>query len=277
MDQKREGRSHAAAERDASRASSDDDALVTQIARKHAHFHRLLGALLVDLGEGVETHWLSEEGHAVTDDPERNAYAKAVYVVHDLGPFTARLAQLDDVRHEAMDLMGVPEPPASLLTPKVFTGVTEARILTNTGFASRTRKRVDVLASLTAQRDTTESALAMFQSFPERTHKRDEIAQELSEIDAALMALEASDAESLRQHYRYTRHMCHVYYQEPGAFDQIYVGDVGVVLQGVAPQVARHAPKRRKHRRTTGIEPLAKVGPYVFYEEVAWRAARERS
>ena len=259
--------------------SPDQDANASEreVARKHAHFHRVLGALLIDLGRLAQVFWLSDDHHVVTDDPEPNRYAKAVYVLADVAPYRPALAELEEVRAEALSLMGVREPTQSLLIPKIRLGVTEARILTNTGFASRRRARQDVIATLRAQRDATEAALVTFASYPERAHKRDEIADELSELNAALHDLEASNADLLRQHYRYTRYMCHVHYQDPERFDQLYVGDVGVVLQGADPRVARHDPRRRKHRRTEGVEPIASVGAYLFYEEDAWRAARASS
>lgn len=248
-----------------------------EVARKHAHFHRVLGELLTTLGRETQTFWLSGDRHEIGDGPERNRYAKAVYVAKDLAPYRGALDELDGVRAEALSLMGAQEPTPSLLSPKVCEGVAEARILTNTGFASRRRARADVIAALAAQRDAAEAALDAFASYPERAHKRDEIAQELSELSAALHALRASRSASLRQHYRYTRHMCHIHYLDPERFDQLYVGDVGVVLQGPAPRVARHDPRRRKHRRTEGAVPVASFGPYLFYEEDAWQAARGSS
>ena len=259
----------------ASEASAE---IEQEIARKHAHFHRVLGELLTDLGrEAKRTFWLNDDHHEVTNDPKRNRYAKAVYVVEEIKPFQETLRELEKLQAEALALMGAHEPTPSLLTPKVCTEVAEARILTNTGFASRRRARADVIAKLGAQRDATEAALVTFASYPERTHKRDEIAEELSALNAALHGLEASTAEFLRQHYRYTRYMCHVHYDDPDRFDQLYVGDVGVVLQGSSARVTRHDPRRKKHRRTEGVEPIASVGPYLFYEEDAWRAARASS
>lgn len=248
-----------------------------EIARRHAHFHRVLGGLLVELGRMANTFWLSGDHHEIREVPEPNEYAKAVYVVEDLEPYRGALEELAEVQAEALSVMGVPEPTPSLLAPKVCEGVAEARILTNTGFASRRRAREDVIATLASQRDAAEAALVTFASYPEREHKRDEIAEELSELNAALHGLEASGAAYLRQHYRYTRYMCHVHYEDPGRFDQLYVGDVGVVLQGSAPDVARHDPRRRKHRRTEGVEPIASFGPYLFYDEDAWREARASS
>ena len=259
--------------------SPDEDATASEreVARRHAHFHRVLGELLVDLGRETHVFWLSDDHHDVTDDPEPNRYAKAVYVLDDVSRYRAALAELEEVRAEALSLMGVREPTQSLLMPKICLGVTKARILTNTGFASRRRARADVMATIAAQRDATEAALVTFASYPERAHQRDRIAEELSELNAALHGLESANATFLRQHYRYTRYMCHVHYQDPDRFDQLYVGDVGVVLQGANPSVARHDPRRRKHRRTVGVEPVASVGPYLFYEEDAWRAARASS
>ena len=263
-----------AAGNSASDASADRE---REISRKHAHFHRVLGAFLVDLGREAETFWLSDDHHEVTDEPERNRYAKAVYVVEDIARYASPLEELDEVRAEALSLLGAKEPTPSLLAPKVCVDVTEARILTNTGFASRRRSRSDVVNTLAAQRDATEAALVTFASYPERAHKRDEIAEDLSELNAALHALESSHATYLRQHYRYTRYMCHVHYSDPGRFDQLYVGDVGVILQGSAPHVTRHDPRRRTHRRTEGVKPIANYGPYLFYDEDAWQSARASS
>lgn len=249
----------------------------TRIARRYAHFHRVLGDLLLDLGKSATTHWLTHDRHRVTDEPTENRYAKAVYVLRDLSTVGPRLAELRDVQADAMRLIGNAEPTQSLLLPKVCERVTEARILENIGFASRARKRADVLARLARQRDVAESALETFSSYPSRLEKQVELQAELAELERGLRALRASDALTLREHYRYPRWMCHVYYEDPDAFDQLYVGDVGVILQGRNADVRRHDPKRRKHRRTEGVEPLVAVGPYVFYDEGEWRAARERA
>jgi hypothetical protein len=249
----------------------------TRVARRYAHFHRVLGDLLLDLGEHARTFWLTGDRHRVTDEPVANRYAKAVYVLRDLAPFEAALAELTEVQAEAMQLIGNAEPTQSLLIPKVCRNVTEARILENTGFASRARERSHVLARLGRQRDAARAALETFASYPARLDKQREIQGELAELERGLAVLQASEARKLREHYRYPRWMCHVYYEDPDAFDQLYVGDVGVILQGRHADVRRHDPKRRKHRRTEGVEPLVAIGPYVFYDEGDWRAARERS
>ena len=249
----------------------------TQIARRYAHFHRVLGGLLVSLGEEAETFWLGGQEHLVTDEPIDNAYAKAIYVVRDLGPYEGALAELAEVQAEAMALIGNDEPTHALLTPKVCRAVREARILTNTGFASRVRERSAVVARFAGQRDVALAAREAFASFAGRQDKLQAIERELAELEGALLALRASEVATLREHYRYTRYMCHVHYEDPGAFDQLYVGDVGIVLQGREPDVGRHRPPRRRHRRTPGVEPVATIGPYVYYEERAWREARERA
>ena len=249
----------------------------TRIARRYAHFHRVLGALLARLGEEVDTFWLGGDGHRITDEPVDNAYAKAVYVVRELTPYQDDLAELAEVQAEAMALIGNAEPTHALLTPKICQAVREARILTNTGFASRARERSAVVARLSGQRDAALAARETFASFGGREGKLQAIERELAVLERALRALRASDAATLREHYRYTRHMCHVHYEDPDAFDQLYVGDVGIILQGRSPHVRRHRPKRRRHRRTPDVEPIATVGPYVFYEERAWREARDRA
>lgn len=248
-----------------------------RIARHYAHFHRVLGELLLALSEREQTFWLTADRHRVTPKEADNRYAKAVYVVSDLTPYEDDFAELEEVRGKALARMGSPMASQALLVPKVCRNVDVARILENTGFSSRSRKRSDVLGRLAQWRETALAARSVFAGFASRAEKLREIQRELGEIDAGLRALEAVDAAVLREHYRYPRYMCHVYYGDSDAFDQLYVGDVGVVLQGRRAQVRRHAPKRRKHRRTKGVTPLATVGPYVFYDEEAWREARERA
>lgn len=252
------------------------ESLETRIARRYAHFHRVLGELLVALAERERTLWLTDARHRITSEPEDNRYAKAVYVLADLTQHEEALERLADVQREAMALIGNATPTQSLLIPKVCRHVREARILTNTGFASRVRERADVLARLETRRADAAAALETFAGFPDRVEKRREIEAEIGELEAGLRALRASAGEQLREHYRYPRHMCHVYYEDPAAFDQLYVGDVGIVLQGATAEVRRHDPKRRKHRRTPGVEPVASIGPYVYYDEAAWQEARRR-
>ena len=249
----------------------------TKIERRYAHFHRVLGELLVRLGEREQTFWLEGERHRIVDAIEANEYAKAVYVVPDLRPYEDDLAELAEVRADALALMGASEPTQALLTPKVCRGVARARILSNTAFASRARARSDVLNRFAARRDAAVAAAETFAGYSDRQAKLEEIERELDALEAGLRALRSTNAVELREHYRYQRFMCHVHYPAPREFDQLYVGDVGIILQGRDAEVQRHRPKRRKHRRTPGIEPLAIIGPYTFYEEHAWREARSRA
>lgn len=258
--------------------AEDVESLETRIERRYAHFHRVLGDLLLRLGREADTFWLVDARHRVTDASQPNEYARAVYVIEDLAPYETVLSELERVQAEALRLIGNGRPTQALLMPKVCRNVREARILENTGFASRARKRSDVLDRLLRQRAAAEVARERLFGFRDRADTVAAIERELRELEAGIASLQSKVGDTLREHYRYVRHMCHVYYRAPaGAFDQLYVGDVGVILQGESPEVHRHDPRRRKHRRTPGIEPLASIGPYVYYDEAAWREARARA
>ena len=63
--------------------------------RTYAHFHRVLGELLMELAALPGTLWLSDkEQHVLRGEGERNTYARALYRVASLEPYRERLAEL---------------------------------------------------------------------------------------------------------------------------------------------------------------------------------------
>lgn len=254
--------------------SSTASAEPARVDRRYARFHRILGELLVRLGSDARTFWLTDDRHRIGATGTDNSYAKAVYVAPDLDRYEPALAELDDAQRDAMAAAGLEEPTQSLLTPKVCRDVRAARILTNTGFSSRARDRDAILDRFERQLQSAREGLEAFYGTPGREARVRELEDEIRELTAGMEALRQSGEGVFREHYRYPRYMCHVYYEDPDAFDQLYVGDVGVILQGRRADVERHQPLRRRHRRTEGVEPVAEIGPYVFYEESAWQRAR---
>ena len=84
-----------------------NDKQLGELERIYAHFHRVLGPLLVELAELPGTVWLDEaRAHVLTGEGEDNVYARAIYPVTDLAPYRERLAELAKVQAAGTELLG---------------------------------------------------------------------------------------------------------------------------------------------------------------------------
>ena len=134
------------------------EAQLGELERIYAHFHRVLGPLLVELSELPGTVWLEEvQRHVLTGEGEENRYARAIYLVSNLEPYRERFSELGRVQATGLELLGG-ESPKGLLPPRTVEGVRHVRISQHPNFVTKVlsqkgaRERLEALLATTKQR-----------------------------------------------------------------------------------------------------------------------------
>src|SRR5690606_32074507 len=114
------------------------------IGRAVAHYHRLLSELLPALVEDAEAGeaqivWLDEVQRHVIRDDAPNEYARAAYLLKDLGRHEHAFQELERVQREVQRLAAEQGDNADLLvTPEVRTGIKHVRLQKVDTFVSTT-------------------------------------------------------------------------------------------------------------------------------------------
>jgi len=247
------------------------------LERALAHFHRLLGELLTHLVEDghngeAEIVWLDErKEHRIRED-EPNEYARAVYLLKDLGRYERVIQEMAQVESEVQELyaqLGVDKSP--LVTPDVRLGLAHVRVQKVDTFVSSTMTGASARGSLAQTRNALAKDLAF-----ERGAGLSGAAEALAEAESALAALK--DVENVRVRWPMTRYHAVLHPLDPDApGERVYVTKAGLIAVGPGVTLSRaDAPRRRRRDRVT-IAPLAEYQGRLYFDLKEWEAAREKA
>ena len=170
------------------------EAQLSELGRIYAHFHRVLGPLLVELAASAETVWLGEpREHVLTGEGEDNRYARAIYLVSDLGPYRERLGELEHVQAAGLELLGGDERPKGLLPPRYVEKVRHVRISQHPNFVTKVLSPKGAKERLEGLLATTKDSLRQFERYATTFDpKREQIEAEVGALDEALAFVEGA-------------------------------------------------------------------------------------
>lgn len=245
------------------------------IGRAVAHYHRLLSELLPALVEDAEAGeaqivWLDEVQRHVIRDDAPNEYARAAYLLKDLGRHEHAFQELERVQREVQRLAAEQGDNADLLvTPEVRTGIKHVRLQKVDTFVSTTmtgaaaRGGVAQVRNRLARDLSAEHAAGMSGS-----------AELLAEAERALEALK--DVENVRARWPYTRYHAVLHpLDESLESERVYVTKPGLIAVGPGVSLSwADAPRRRRSDRVT-LAPLAEFQGRLYYDLEEWEAARD--
>ncbi len=243
--------------------------------RTYAHFHRVLGALVTELGALPGVIWLTDQRHVLPGDGARNDYAWAIYRVSELGPYRAPLAELEVVQQRAVTELGLGRVPRELLLPQVIEGVTHVQLGESGGYRSSPKEKKAVLAILETALKTTQKNLSEFQ----RHGGEDEGTRRLGAEVEAIEKVKETVLDAPEQPYR-------VRVWQPQRFNPyIYRGDAeprqvrcrkhGLILVGESIGMRPPREVRRVRSDKRKLKPLFAFGRTQVYLESDWQGAKE--
>ena len=245
----------------------------TRTDRTYAHFHRVLGELLMELSALPGTLWLSDkEQHSLRGEGERNTYARALYRVSSLEPYRERLAELSGVQQQAITELGLGKPPRELLLPQVIEQVTHVRLSEIASYRTTPVSKQNALAKIDTALITTRKNLGEFQRYGAQDDGVKRLEGEVKAIEAVRETVLQAQEETYRMRVKQVRYRPYVYLvgEKPLQVDSrthglILVGpDVGVSY----PNAVRQP---RSDQRT--VEPLFEFGKTRIYLEREWQEA----
>lgn len=244
------------------------------IERIYAHFHRVLAELLAELTENAQVTWLETTGHELTGDYRQNTYNPAIYIVPELEPYRAHLAELLDVQAEALETGGQKRPGRNLLPPLAVEDVTHVRISRYTGQTGRTITRESALTRLRQLEQTTVSNLKEFEQYATRHDPaRKRLEAEIKNLRKAISTVEKSKSDRLRESYRHTVIRPYIYTRD-GNSQQLHMRNTGLIAAGSDVSLDWRRGPRRTRSDKIRISPLASAGALDFYDLAAWEAAK---
>lgn len=243
--------------------------------RTYAHFHRVLGTLLTELGALPGVIWLTDQRHVLRGDRERNDYAWAIYRVGELEPYLAPLAELEAVQQKAVKEMGLGQVPRELLLPQVIEGVSYVQLGESGGYRSSPKEKKAVLAILETALRTTRKNLGEFQRYG---GEHDEGTRRLGAEVEAIEKVKETVLGAPEQPYR-------VRVWQPQRFNPyIYQGDAeprqvrcrkhGLILVGESIGMRPPREVRRVRSDKRKLEPLFAFGRTQVYFESDWQEAK---
>ena len=249
--------------------------LQTRIDQTYAHFHRVLGGLLTELGALSGVIWLTEQqGHIVRGEGERNDYAWAIYRVSELGSYQERLAELETVQQQAVGELGLKRVPKELVTPRVVEGVTHVRLGSNEGHKSSVKKQPEVLAILKTALNTTKKNLREFERYG---GEHDEGVRRLGAEITKIEKVRGTVVDAPEVLYRVRVEQRHFYpyvYRAGETPGQIKGRQHGLILvgQNIGVSTSHKVRKSRSDKRT--LTPLFAFGKTQVYVESDWQEAK---
>jgi hypothetical protein len=248
-----------------------------ELERIYAHFHRVLGPLLVELAELPETIWLEEaREHVLTGEDEENIYARAIYPVTDLEPYRERLAELAKVQAAGLELLGHAESPKGLLPPRVVEGIRHVRISQHPNFVTKVLSQTGALERLEVMLGTTRSSLRQFETYATTYDpKREQIEAEIKAIEEAVAFVRASPEETFRFRLQVIRIRPYIY---PIGADpyQIDTRKHGLILAGPNIRVRWADPTRKTRSDKKQRQPFLQLDGLQVFVERDWQGAGNR-
>lgn len=245
------------------------------LERALAHYHRLLGLVvtqLVEDGESGEAQvtWLDEQERHIIRDDAPNEYARAIYLLKDLGRHAKALAELEQVQREIEDhLARAGERSSALVTPEVRVHLRHVRLQKVDTFVSTTNTGAAARGTLSQARDRLLKDLEL-----ERSAGMTGATQALAEAERALAAL--AGAENVRVRWPYSRYHAVLHpLDEEAESERVYITKPGLIAVGPGITLSRaDAPRKRRSDRVT-IKPLAEYQGRLYYDLEEWEAARD--
>ena len=245
-----------------------------RVDQTYAHFHRVLGTLVTELGALPGVIWLTDQRHMLRGDGARNDYAWAIYRVAELELYREALAELEVVQQRAVGEMGLGRVPRELLLPQVIEGVSYVQLGESGGYRSSPKEKKAVLAILETALKTTQKNLSEFQ----RYGGEDEGTRRLGAEVEAIEKVKEKVANAPEQPYR-------VRVWQPQRFNPyIYQGDAeprqvrcrkhGLILVGESIGMRPPREVRRVRSDKRELEPLFAFGRTQVYLERDWQEAK---
>ena len=253
-----------------------DEAQLGEFRRHYAHFHRVLGPLLVELGEQPGTLWLEgAERHVLTGEGEENRYARAIYPLHDLEPYRERLAELEKVQAAGQKLLGGGESPRGLLPPKVVEGVRHLRISRHPNYVTTLLSHAGAVERLDALLAATRVNLREFEPYASAVDpKREQLEAEVKAIEEALEVVRATPDERFRFRAHAVRVRPYLYPLQGDPY-QIDTRKHGLVLVGPHVTVVQDDPTRKVRSDKKLRTPLLELPALQVYAESEWQEKGE--
>ena len=245
------------------------------LERALAHYHRLLGELLTalvedgDAGE-AEIVWLDDLQRHVIRGEGQNEYARAVYLLKDLGRHEEAFTALAGVQREVERLCAeLGEGGDPLVTPDLRVGLRHVRLQKVDTFVGTTMTGAAARGGLAQARNRLARDLAA-----EKAAGMSGRLELLAEAERALEALR--DVENVRVRWPYTRYHAVLHpLDEELPSERVYVTKPGLVAVGPGVTLSwADAPRRRRSDRVT-LAPLAEYQGRLYFDLLEWEAARE--
>lgn len=244
------------------------------LERALAHYHRLLAELLTHLvedGESGEAQvtWLDDRKEHLIHEDKANEYARAVYLLKDLGRHERVIQEMAVVEAEIAGLYEkLGEEKSPLVTPDVRLGLSHVRVQKVETFVSTSMTGAAARGGLTQTRNNLAKDLA----FEQRAGVTG-AAELLAELERALGAL--AEVENVRVRWPMTRYHAVLHPLDADApSERVYVTKPGLIAVGPGITLSRaDAPRRRRRDRVT-IAPLAEYQGRLYFDLEEWEAAR---
>jgi hypothetical protein len=251
-----------------------NDKQLGELERIYAHFHRVLGPLLVELAELPGTVWLEEaKEHVLTGEDQENVYARAIYPVTDLGPYRERLAELAEVQAAGTELLGGGESPKGLLPPRVVESVRHVRISQHPNFVTKVLSQTGAVERLAATLATTRGSLRQFEAYAS-THDpgREQIEAEIRALEEAIAFVRTRPEETFRFRVQVLRVRPYLYPLVGDPY-QIDTRKHGLILAGPNLRVRWADPTRKTRSDKKQRQPFLNLGNMQVFVEREWQAA----
>ncbi len=245
-----------------------------ELERIYAHFHRVLGPLLVELAELSGTVWLEEaREHLLTGEDQENVYARAIYPVTDLEPYRERLAELTKVQAAGLELLGHAESPKGLLPPRVVEAVQHVRISQHPNFVTQVLSYPGAVERLEVTLATTRNNLRQHELYATTYDpKREQIEVEIGALEEALAFVRASPKETFRFRTQVIRIRPYIYPLVGDPY-QIDTRKHGLILAGPNISVRWADPTRKTRSDKKQRQPFLQLDALQVYLEREWQAA----
>lgn len=245
-----------------------------ELERIYAHFHRVLGPLLVELAELPDTVWLGEaREHVLTGEDQENVYARAIYPVTDLGPYRQRLAELLRVQAAGLELLGHAESPKGLLPPRVVEGVRHVRISQHPNFVTKVLSQAGAVERLGMTLVTSRNSLRQFEAYASaHDPRREQVGAEVRALEEAIAFIRARPEETYRFRVQVLRVRPYLYPLVGDPY-QIDTRKHGLILAGPNIRVRWADPTRKTRSDKKQRRPFLDLGNMQVFVEREWQAA----
>ncbi len=247
------------------------------VRRHYAHFHRVLGSLLMRLVDEGYVCWVSQkQGHTLSPEGEDNHYSKAVYPLTTLEPYTGALSELTAVQADAMRLLGKGKPNASVALPVVLEGVRAIRLNRYTKWITEPLTKPQALGRMGRLVAHQRANLELFRRYQTLHDPRlDRVALHVNALEAAKVLIQASAEDTFR--FRTAQLEVKAYtYLVDGGVSNTYVTDHGLLAVGPDVKLGFNTSLRKPRNDQVEALTLYEDDHVRVYEETAWQRAKAR-